>query len=150
MTRHRNLPESQRQRRVGEAIRAALVHLIERGHFRDPDLLGVSVTVTAVSVSPDLRHATVRILRFGGGDSAAVAQALNRAAAYLRGQLAREVKLRFAPELVFEADTDFARAAELDRLFESPAVARDLAEGSVPGEAGAPARAAGDEDGDGA
>ncbi|MFI4986690.1 MAG: 30S ribosome-binding factor RbfA [Alphaproteobacteria bacterium] len=127
MTRQRGKPEGQRQRRVGEAIRHALVRIVERGHFRDPDLLGVSITVTGVRMSADLRHATARVLRFGGGDTAVLAKALNRAAAYLRGQLAHEVNLRYSPELVFEPDTVFERAAGLDRLFGSPAVVRDLA-----------------------
>lgn len=127
MTRQRQQPQSQRQQRVGEEIRHALARIIERGHFRDPELAGVSVTITRVRMSPDLRHGTVGILRFGGGDSAALAKALNRAAAYFRGQLAHEVRLRFSPELRFEADTTFDRAAELERLFHSPEVLRDLA-----------------------
>jgi ribosome-binding factor A len=127
MTRQRLKPESQRQRRVGEEIRHALVHVLERGHFRDPDLQGVSITVTGVRMSPDLRHATVLVLPFGGGDAAALVKALKRAAGYLRGLLAHEIDLRHMPELVFEADVSFDRAAELDRLLHSPAVARDLA-----------------------
>ena len=127
MTRQRQQPEGQRQQRVGEEIRHALARIIERGHFRDPELAGVSVTITRVRMSPDLRHGTVGILRFGGGDSAALAKALNRAAAYFRGQIAHEVRLRYAPELRFEADQSFDRAAELERLFHDPAVLRDLA-----------------------
>ena len=126
MTRQGSRPPSQRQRRVGEAIRHALAAIVERGHFRDPELAGVSVTVTRVDVSPDLRHARVGVLRFGGGDSAALARALNRASAYLRRELAQLVRLRYAPELAFEADAGFERAAEIDRLLASPAVRRDL------------------------
>lgn len=126
MTRQRSKPPSQRQRRVSEEIRHALVRILERGHFRDPELMGVSITVTDVRVSADLRHATARVLRLGGEDSESLAKALGRASAYLRGQLAREVQLRHAPELAFEADPTFERAAKLDRLLESPAVARDL------------------------
>jgi ribosome-binding factor A len=126
MTRQRLTPESQRQRRVGEEIRHALAHIIERGHFRDPELQDVSITVTGVRMSPDLRHATVTVMRFGGGDTAALVKVLGRASAYLRGQLAHEVRLRHVPELAFAADTALDRAAELDRLFHSPAVARDL------------------------
>lgn len=127
MARHRFKPQSQRQRRVGEEIRHALAHIFERGHFRDPDLKSVSVTVTEVRVSPDLRHATVFVLPFGGGDAPTLVKALKRAVAYLRGLLSREIELRYLPELVFEVDTTFDRAAELDRLLHSPAVARDLA-----------------------
>lgn len=126
MTRQRLKPQSQRQLRVGEAIRHALVHIVERGHFRDPELQGVSITVTEVRMSPDLRHATAYVLRFGGGDTGQLVKALRRASGYLRGQLAQEVELRYVPELAFEADTSFDHAAALDRLLHSPAVARDL------------------------
>lgn len=126
MTRQPLKPASQRQLRVGAEIRHAFARILERGHFRDPDLQGVAVTVTEVRVSPDLRHATVFVLPFGGGDAAPLLKALKRAAGYLRGRLAHEVRLRHLPELVFVADTSFDRAAELDRLLASPAVARDL------------------------
>lgn len=126
MTRHHLKPQSQRQRRVGEEIRHALARIFERGHFRDPDLQSASVTVTEVRVSPDLRHAIVFVLPFGGGHAPTLVKALKRAAAYLRGLLGREIELRYLPELAFEADTSFERAAELDRILRSPAVARDL------------------------
>ncbi len=50
---------SQRQLRVGELLRHALAEILRRGEVRDPDLDGVSVTVTQVKPSPDMRHATV-------------------------------------------------------------------------------------------
>ncbi|HLI10092.1 MAG TPA: 30S ribosome-binding factor RbfA [Alphaproteobacteria bacterium] len=126
MTRQHLKPQTQRQQRVGEEVRHALARIFERGHFRDPDLMGISITVTEVRVSPDLRHATAFVLPFGGGDTSALVKGLRRAASYLRAQLAREIQLRYLPELVFEADTSFDRAAQLDRLLHSPAVARDL------------------------
>jgi ribosome-binding factor A len=127
MTRQRFKPQSQRQRRVGEEIRHGLARAIERGHFRDPDLQDVAVTVTEVRMSPDLRHATIFVLPFGGGDGGALVKALKRAGAYLRNLLAHEIELRYLPDLAFELDTTFDHAAELDRLLHSPAVARDLA-----------------------
>jgi ribosome-binding factor A len=139
MTRQRLKPQSQRQRRVGEELRHALVRILERGHFRDPDLQGVRVTVTEVRMSPDLRHASVSVLPFGGGEAASLVKALRRAAPYLRAQLSGAIQLRYLPELAFEADTSFERAAEIDRLLHSPQVARDLAalprdeEGEAPG-----------------
>src|SRR3954466_15224830 len=84
---------SQRQLRVGEEIRHALADILRRGELRDPDLQNVNVTVTEVRISPDLKNATAFVLALGGstGDSqqaAALAAALNRAAAFLRGALA--------------------------------------------------------------
>jgi ribosome-binding factor A len=126
MTRQRFKPQSQRQRRVGEEIRHGFLRAIEHGHFRDPDLQDIAVTVTEVRMSPDLRHATIFVLPFGGGDGGVLVKALKRAGAYLRSLLAHEIELRYLPELAFELDTTFDHAAELDRLLHSPAVARDL------------------------
>ena len=137
MTRQRFKPQSQRQRRVSEEIRHAIARVIERGHFRDPDLRDIAVTVTEVRMSPDLRHATVYVLPFGRGDGATLVKGLKRAAPYLRGLLAHEIELRYLPELVFVLDTAFDQAAGLDRLLHSPVVARDLAPGQArAGEAG--------------
>ncbi|HUC63400.1 MAG TPA: 30S ribosome-binding factor RbfA [Alphaproteobacteria bacterium] len=131
MSRQRFKPQSQRQKRVGEALRAALARILERAPFRDPDLQSVAATVTEVRASPDLRHATVYVVPFGGGDAVALAKALKRAAPFLRGLLRDEIELRYLPELVFEADLAFERAAELDRLLSSPAVVRDLAPAKI-------------------
>ena len=63
MPRHRNHSEqkgpSQRQLRVGEVLRHALSEILRETDIRDPELVGVSVTVTEVKPSPDMRHATV-------------------------------------------------------------------------------------------
>jgi ribosome-binding factor A len=122
---------SQRQLRVGEELRHSLVRILSRGHIRDPELAGVQVTVTKVDVSPDLRNATAYVTPFGGGQADALAAALNRAAGYLRGQLAHEVKLRYAPRIHFEVDRSFDHASHIDRLLHDPRVARDLADGDT-------------------
>jgi len=57
-----------RRRRLGEELRHALAELIERGDMRDPELRGVSITVTMVDVSPDLRNALAFIVPLGGGE----------------------------------------------------------------------------------
>lgn len=117
---------SQRQLRVGEAVRHALVRILERAHFHDPDLIDVSVTVTEVRVSPDLRNATAFVLPLAGANQDVVIAALRRAVPYLRGQLAHEVELRFAPQLAIEPDTSFDYARHIDSLLRQADVARDL------------------------
>lgn len=117
---------SQRQLRVGEEVRHALAALFERGDFRDPDLASARITVTEVRASPDLRHMTVFVTRLGGGDASALLSALKRATPFLRSRVASTVRLKFAPELVFRADTAIDQAARIDALLHSPAVARDL------------------------
>lgn len=120
---------SQRQLRVGEELRHALVHVLQRGELRDPALQNVAVTVTEVRVSPDLRNATAYVVPLAGRETAAVVDALMRSAAYLRSQVAREVPLRFAPALAFALDTSFDHASRIHELLHRPEVERDLARG---------------------
>ncbi len=117
---------SQRQLRVGEEVRHVLARLLERGVLRDPVLAGVSVTVTEVRLSPDLRNATVFVMPLGGIEVEAVVQALGRAAAFLRRQVAGTVALRNVPALTFIADPSFDQAGHIEALLRNPRVARDL------------------------
>lgn len=119
-------PPSQRQLRVGEEVRHALAQIFERGDFRDPDLAAAHVTVTEVRASPDLKHMTVFITPLGGGDAAALLAALKRATPFLRGQVAKAVRTKYAPDLVFRADSTIDAAARMEALFHSPEVQRDL------------------------
>lgn len=124
----------QRQLRVGEQLRHALAEVLGRGDLRDPDLSGAPVTVTEVRISPDLRNATAFVVPLGGGDATAVLAGLRRAAPYLRTQVARLVRLKFAPQLTFRADTSFDYASRIDALLQEPVVAADL--GSEHGDKG--------------
>jgi ribosome-binding factor A len=119
-------PPSQRQLRVGEEVRHALALIFERGDFRDPDLASTHVTVTEVRASPDLKHMTVFVTPLGGGDAGPLLAALKRATPFLRGQVAKTVRTKYAPDLVFRADTTIDAAARMEVLFHSPEVQRDL------------------------
>jgi ribosome-binding factor A len=107
-------------------VRHALVEVFARGHVRDPDLAEVSLTVSEVRMSPDLRQATAFVLPLGGGDAATILKALKRAAPYLRGEVARLVDLRYAPELRFLIDTSFDTAGRISTVLAQPEVQRDL------------------------
>lgn len=117
---------SQRQLRAGELVRRALSDVISRGNIRDPELTDRSFSVTEVRMSPDLRHATCFVAPLGHGDAEALAAALTRVRAFLRGQLSKEVTFKFMPDLTFEPDTSFDNAEAIDRLLHRPEVARDL------------------------
>jgi ribosome-binding factor A len=124
---------SQRQLRVAEEIRHILADIFARDMVRDHELSGVPITVTEVRVSPDLRRATVYVTRLGRSDVGVLLPALHRAAAFLRGQVARVIRLRVAPELSFAADTSIDYAMKVSRLLHQPEVARDLGpEAGVP------------------
>ncbi len=122
---------SQRQLRVGEEIRHTLADIFRRGDFRDPDLQDLNVTVSEVRISPDLKNATAFIMPLGGGHPEVVA-ALNRASPFLRGQIAKALRLQFAPRIGFQLDTSFDYADKIDRLLHEPSVARDLDAEGVP------------------
>jgi ribosome-binding factor A len=118
---------SQRQLRVGEAIRHTLAQVFQRGDLYDPDLAGVSITVTEVRVSPDLANATAFVTPLGGGErTATVVKALGRVAPVLRAAVARAVPLRVVPRLSFQPDMSFDYAARIGTVLRDPAVARDL------------------------
>lgn len=117
---------SQRQLRAGELVRHALVEILGREDIRDPDLTGAFVTVAEVRMSPDLRHATVFASALGAADSRPAIAALNRAQAFLRGQLARRIELKFTPDLLFRLDESLAEAARIDRLLSTPHIRQDL------------------------
>ena len=118
---------SQRQLRAGELMRHALVEILRAQEITDPDLAGVSVTLTEVRMSPDLRHATVFVEPLGGGDQATVVvKALNRHHRFLRGRLGHAIDMKFTPELKFLHDETFDEAARMNALFADPRVAQDL------------------------
>jgi len=117
---------SQRQLRVGEELRHALSSILARGELRDPHLVDVSLTVTEVRVSPDLKNATAFVVPLGGGELQPVIDALNHAAGFLRSQLGREVQLRHTPGLSFQADHSFDEAARINALLHHPRVAQDV------------------------
>ena len=110
---------SQRQLRVGEQVRHAIASVIERGELRDPDLDGISVTVTEVRISPDLRKASIFVVPLGGGDGGEILAPLGRAAPFLRRRVSEMVQLKYVPELVFEADKTFDHADRIDAVLQS-------------------------------
>ena len=126
MSGRRTRPPSQRQLRVGEEVRHALARILERGMLRDPGLEGVTVTVTEVRMSPDLRHAHVFVTPLGGGPETAVLEALTRARPFLRRQIAQSVELRNVPNMDFAADGSFDEVLRIETLLADPKVARDL------------------------
>ena len=117
---------SQRQLRVGEMLRHALSQILLRGEIRDPDLEGVSVTVTQVKPSGDMRHATVFVEPLGGKNAKEIVAALNRHKAFLRGEMGHRIELKFTPELRFVEDESFAEAQKIENLLKSARVQRDL------------------------
>lgn len=112
--------------RVGELVRHRMAELLARGDIHDDTLAGAVVTIPEVRMSPDLKLATVYVMPLGGHDVAPVIAALTRNAKYIRGEIARAVNLKFAPEIRFREDESFDEATRIDRLLDSERVRRDI------------------------
>jgi len=110
-----------RPARVGERIREELSVILLR-KVNDPGL--APVTVTEVSVTPDLRIAHVNYSALVPPEERpAVAKALRRSSGFLRRELGHLLGLRYAPELQFHYDDSFDRGARID------AILREIPEG---------------------
>ena len=122
----RDIGPSQRQLRVGEALRHALAEVLRRNDIRDPDLDGVSVTITQVKPSPDMRYATVYCEPLGGERAKEIVAALNRHKGFLRGEMGHMITTKFTPDLRFVEDESFAEAEKIENILKSERVQRDL------------------------
>ena len=97
---------------------------------KDPRVMGL-VTVTAVELTRDLRHAKVFVSVLGSDSQrAATFDGLAGVAAHLRGRVGRALRLRVAPEIEFRNDESVAHAAKIEQLLaqvrrEHPADAGD-------------------------
>lgn len=117
---------SQRQLRVGEQVRHAIADILAQGIVHDADLEGHIITVPEVRMSPDLKLATVYVMPLGGRDTEIIIAALERNKKFLRGEVARRVNLKFAPDLRFRVDERFDEAERIEKLLRTPAVQKDL------------------------
>jgi ribosome-binding factor A len=112
--------------RVGELVRHALAGVFARGEIEDAALSGPAITVPEVRMSPDLRLATAYVMPLGGDRADEIVAALNRHKRFIRGRIAPELDLKFAPELRFLVDTTFDEFGRIDALLRSERVQRDL------------------------
>jgi ribosome-binding factor A len=121
----RSSGSSQRQLRAGELVRHALAEILARGEIHDNVIETHLITVPEVRMTADLRLATIYVMPLGGRDEAAVLAALERNKRYLRGEIARRVNLKFAPDIRFRIDERFEEAARIEALLRSPEVTPD-------------------------
>jgi len=117
---------SQRMLRVGELVRHALAAIFARGDIEDDALKGVVITVPEVRMTPDLKLANAYVMPLGGEHAAEIVAALNRNRKFIRGQVAPQINMKFAPEIRFFVDETFEEAGRIDALLRSDRVRRDL------------------------
>jgi ribosome-binding factor A len=123
---------NQRQLRVGERLRHILADMFTKGAVHDPVIAGTPLTISEVRITRDLRQATVYLVELGGDLSEDVQAALKRATPFIRGEVARQSNLKYAPDLTFRADETFAESARIDALLdEAKKNRRPSAEGDL-------------------
>ncbi|HEY9010881.1 MAG TPA: 30S ribosome-binding factor RbfA [Devosia sp.] len=123
---HKPTGPSQRMLRVGELVRHALANVFSRGEVEDETLEGAVITVPEVRMTPDLKLANAYVMPLGGERAEEIVEALNRHRKFIRGRIAPELDLKFAPEVRFFVDTTFDEFGRIDALLRSDRVQRDL------------------------
>ncbi|MBN9362364.1 MULTISPECIES: 30S ribosome-binding factor RbfA [unclassified Devosia] len=123
---HKPTGPSQRMLRVGELVRHALSGVFARGEIEDPLLQGKVITVPEVRMTPDLKLANAYIMPLGGEGAEEIVAALNRHHRFIRGRVAPELDLKFAPDLRFFVDNTFDEFGKIDALLRSDRVQRDI------------------------
>lgn len=107
--------DSRRPDRVAEAIREQVATFLAEG-VKDPRVTGI-VTVTAVEVTRDLRHAKVFVSIMGDdAQRASTMEGLHSVAGHLRSRLGRTLRTHAAPTIDFKLDGSVARAAHIESL----------------------------------
>jgi ribosome-binding factor A len=111
-----------RHQRIESQMQRTLAQLVPR-EVKDPRV--GPVTITAVSLAPDMSAARIWFLPFGLAAQADEAlEGLRSASGFLRGEVARQLGLRHAPRLEFIVDTQLEQAQSLSALIDK-AVASD-------------------------
>ncbi len=110
----------ERTARVGERVRAELMELLLKGQLKDPATHGA--VVHAVQVTADLRHARVYVRLDEPEPSEArrrgLMRGLERAKGFLRRAVAKQLKLRHAPELAFFWDDTAEKASRIEQILD--------------------------------
>ena len=105
-----------RQRKVQELLVHEISEIVGR-ELKDPRI--GFVTITDAEVTPDLRHARVFFSVLGDqAQQETTAQALNRAAGFVRSEFARRAQMRYVPDIKFVFDPSAERGARISQLLE--------------------------------
>jgi ribosome-binding factor A len=111
------MTQSQRQLRVGEIARHALIESIQRGEFYEAPILNKTfITIPEVRMSPDLKIATAYINTLNGKGVKEIIKALAANKHFLRMEMAKRLHLKYAADLRFRPDETLEEAARIDAL----------------------------------
>ena len=117
---------SQRQMKVQEILRAALVEILQRGLTKEPLLDNEMITINYVDVSPDLKHVKFFFLPFNEKKKEDFLEAFNRANKVIRREIGQRVHLKYVPTINFVFDNSITEVRKLDKIFASKKVKKDI------------------------
>ena len=114
---------SNRINRINEEIQKELSSLIR--NLKDPRIQNTMISITRVETTPDLRYTKVYVSFLQSEKAEGAMKGLKSAAGYLRRQLGTNLKLRYAPEIVWALDDSITYGAKMLSLINSLGVTHD-------------------------
>ena len=117
---------SQRQMKVQEILRGALVEILQRGLTKEPILDNGMITINHVDVSPDLKHVKFFFLPFEEFKKDEFIKAFKKANKTIRREIGRRVHLKYVPTVNFIFDDTITEVRKLDKIFSSKKVKKDI------------------------
>ena len=114
---------SNRINRINEEIQKELSNLLRT--VKDPRVQDTMISITRVETTPDLRYTKVYVSFLQENKADDAMKGLKSAAGYLRRQLGSNLKLRYAPEIVWALDDSITYGAHMLNLINSLGVKHD-------------------------
>ena len=108
--------KSQRQMRVGEELRHLISNVLLRETFYDQIIETNDITITEVSVSPDLKNAKIYVMPLGGKQKLEVVNSLNKVKGRIKKLISSSITLRQIPKINFMIDETFENAKNIDDI----------------------------------
>ena len=115
-----------RKLKVGEDIRHAISKIFERGVLRDPNLQDITLTVTEVKMSNDLKSAVAFVVPMGSSNQDQIIKGLNHASFFVRKKITEFITLKFLPKIIFRIDNSFDKFRKVDSILKRPEVMQDI------------------------
>lgn len=106
----------QKHQRLEQDVKVALSNIITYD-VKEPSVTGL-ISVTDVKITPDQKYAKVYVSVFGKQNKEKVIEALKKATGYIKGELARKVRMRNIPSLQFELDDSIEYGAYMDKVID--------------------------------
>ena len=117
---------SQRQLRVGEQVRQIISNCFLKDILPEPFLENVSITVSKVKMSKDLKLAYVYIMPLGGVNIGQIKDGLDLNRIFFQKELGKKIRTKFTPKIIFYIDDTFSEAEKINNLLSIDKVKNDL------------------------